>query len=119
MAELSGGRRTAQAAVPRGAADGSDARAADEELRACAEDHGGERGGGFVLQGPSGQDHDGQPMLQLEKPLSSAEAGKLVAVVAEAREAVLSAKISDGTDVRDIQVYKVTSAAGAHPDEAR
>ena len=43
VAELPGGRRIAQAAVPRRVAGGSDAFAADEELRACAEDHGGER----------------------------------------------------------------------------
>ena len=69
----------------------------------------------FVLQGPPGEDHEGQPMLVLEKPLSSAEVGKLVAAVAAAREAVLSAKISVGEDIREFQVYKVTSAAGAHP----
>ena len=39
----------------------------------------------FVLQGPSSEDHDGQPMLVLEQPLSCAEAGKLVAAVAAAR----------------------------------
>ena len=39
VAELSRGRRTAQAAVSRGVAGGSDAGAADEELRACTEDH--------------------------------------------------------------------------------
>ena len=69
----------------------------------------------FVLQGPSGEDHEGQPMLVLEKPLSSAEVGKLVAAVAAAREAVLSGKIREGDDVRDFQVCKVTCAAGAHP----
>ena len=52
----------------------------------------------FVLDGPSGEDHDGQPMLVLEKPLSCAEAGKLVAAVAAAREAVLSGKIQAQID---------------------
>ena len=67
----------------------------------------------FVLQGPSCEDHDGQPMLVLEKPLSSAEAGKLVAAVAAAREAVLSAKISVGEKTCEFQVYKVTESARA------
>ena len=52
----------------------------------------------FVLQGPSGEDHEGPPVLVLEKPLSCAEFEKLVAAVAAAREAVLSAKISVGND---------------------
>ena len=70
---------------------------------------------GFVLQGPSGEDHEGQPMLVLEMPLSCAEVGKLVAAVAAAREAVLSAKVSEGGVIYRFQVYKVTSAAGADP----
>ena len=69
----------------------------------------------FVLQGPSSEEHDGQPMLVLEKPLSSAEVGKLFAAVAAAREAVLKGKISEGDGIGELQVYKVTSAAGAHP----
>ena len=69
----------------------------------------------FVLEGPPGEDHDGQPMLVLEKPLTCAEVGKLVAIVAAAREAVLSAKISVGNDIRDFHLYKVTSVVGAHP----
>ena len=56
----------------------------------------------FVLQGPSSEDHDGQPMLVLATPLSCAEAGKLVAAMAAAREAVLSAKVSVGGLTRDL-----------------